>query len=376
MKKITLATHVLSDGPAQNFLKYCIKYNFDVLYIEHPLIINDRFKSSNIKLFKNKDIKISKSFKKINYIFLSYFLSIFKNIIYVRKYFNHPFDIYIGFNCLNVLSGIFLKKFFRIDIKKVIYLSVDYTPTRYQSFFLNLIYQSLDKYCTKNADYCWCLSQRMIDEKNKNHQFRNKFDYKFKIAPMGYWNIYPIKRNFSFNFLYIGNIQYHQGFSNYIKLAKIFKDNNLIFKFDIIGDGEDINIIKKKLNDDQLLKNFIFHGYIEKFDDLLKISKQSSFGMAMYDTDKDPMKLINYTDSGKIKTYISLNLPFITNYEISNWEFYKKRNCSLIDNSVDNIYESILDIDKNNHLYDEIFKNIKNLENEFLWDNILKKLIV
>ena len=87
------------------------------------------------------------------------------------------------------------------------------------------------------------------------------------------------------------------------------------------------------------------------------------------------MKLINYTDSGKIKTYISLNLPFITNYEISNWDFYKKLNCSIIEDDLKKICNKLSEINSNKNIYREVYENIQKLEYEFLWDNILDKVI-
>ena len=113
MKKIILVTHVLSDGPAQNFLKYCLNNNFEIAYIEHPLTVNKRIQSSRFKIFNGKKIIFEKSLSKI-------------------KYFNKKNDYYIGFNCLNTLSGIILKKYLKFPIDKVIFFSVDYSPKRYQ----------------------------------------------------------------------------------------------------------------------------------------------------------------------------------------------------------------------------------------------------
>lgn len=376
MKKIILVTHVLSDGPAQNFLKYCLNNKFEIIYIEHPLIVNKRIQSSRFKIFNGKKIIFEKTLSKIKSVFFSHFLSIFRNVFLVRKYFNKKNDYYIGFNCLNTLSGIILKKYLKFPIDKVIFFSVDYSPKRYQIFILNYIYQFLDKFCIKNSDYSWCLSQKMINEKKLIHNLKDSYDHKFKISPMGYWNIYKIDRKFEYNFLYIGNIEYQQGLNKYLELAKVLKKNKIFFKFNFIGDGADLDLFKKDLYNCNLLDSFIFHGYLKDFDNIINISKKTSFGLAIYETSQDPMKLINYTDSGKIKMYISLNLPFITNYEISNWKFYKKKNCSLIESNVDDIFKKLKDLDFDNTLYSKICRNITKLENEFLWNNIIKKLIV
>jgi len=375
LNKIILSTHVLSDGPAQNILKYLLKKNYEILFIQHPLILNQRYKSTNIKIYKNKKLDYEKNSKTIRFIILSYFLSIFKNIFIVNKYFNDNNNYYIGFNCLNAFSGIILKKFLKIRIDKVIFFSVDYSPYRYKSSLLNYIYQFLDKFCIKNADYCWCLSQNMIDAKNLKHNFNGNYDYKFKIVPMGYWNINKINRQFNYNFLYVGNIQVQQGLYQYIELAKILKQNNISFQFDFIGDGSDLNMFKTVINNNSLSQHFKFHGYLNNFNDVIEISKRASFGLAIYETSKDYMKLINYTDSGKIKTYISLNLPFITNYEISNWDFYKKLNCSIIDDDLKKICNKLSEINSNKNIYREVYENIQKLEYEFLWDNILDKVI-
>ena len=96
-------------------------------------------------------------------------------------------DVFIGANPINALVGLFLR--FLGNVGQVVYFSVDYSPNRFGISFLDFLYCSLDRFCSKLADETWSVSKRIYEMRanqnlcaSKNFYLPNSPDYgSFKV---------------------------------------------------------------------------------------------------------------------------------------------------------------------------------------------------
>ena len=160
-KKVLLVNHFYFtksgpvNGPANVICEYLKNHSVQYLFLNYPLILGSRSffekndgKSTihkNFGLNINIPLPIKSLFEVINTIFFGFL---------------YHADIYIAIDPLNALPGVFLKKLGLV--KKTIFYSVDYTPTRFENVFLNAAYQKIDKFCAKFSDEVWNVSLRIV----------------------------------------------------------------------------------------------------------------------------------------------------------------------------------------------------------------------
>jgi len=157
---VVIATHVYTTGPAQDLKDYLNGEKIDnLMFIGHPLFFDKKLKGSGYEKYrKGKLTKENYSpIKKTPAIF-SYLKDIWLTIKWVIQT-GRKWDLFVGSDNLNALSGIVLKRLGHV--KKVIYYVIDYNPSRFENKTLNYIYHKIDQFCVRHADETWNLSPRM-----------------------------------------------------------------------------------------------------------------------------------------------------------------------------------------------------------------------
>ena len=115
-KKVVIATHVFTPGTSQAFKDYCKKKKFETLFIGHSIFGN----------------------------VLTWGFGILDTFWKVVKT-GQKYDLYVGFDNLNAFVGIWLRKLGKVS--KVIFMTPDYSHTRFENHILNSIYHFLDYFC-------------------------------------------------------------------------------------------------------------------------------------------------------------------------------------------------------------------------------------
>jgi len=221
-------------------------------------------------------------------------------------------DIFIGFESINAIAGIILRKLRRVD--KVVYYVSDYSPERFRNKLFNGIYLWLDKFCIEHADFIWDVSPA-IKEARKKAGILQKDSSKILHVPNGLFNSQinplPISKRTPESIVYMGLLNPDQhGVELALKAFKLVLEKKPRATFHIIGGtNRNSNPFMQMVKDLGIEKSVIAHGFIPPNKTMSSIINKCYVGVATYRTDKDPRN--KYGDSGKIRQYLACGLPIV-----------------------------------------------------------------
>lgn len=324
-KKIVVATHFCLTGFMEHLEEYLLQKKIEAfLIIEHPMHPIPGKSQSVFRLHKQGQLQKkgtsspSSSIEIINYIKGS-LLTVWWIICSKEQW-----DLYIGNNGLNTFAGLVLKKLGKV--KKVVFYSVDFVPSRFKNKLLNNFYHWVDKIAVIFSDEVWILSPRMIEGRRKYLHLNKKYDKKQILVPEGVW-LSRIKRK-EFNkiqkhtAIFVGTLIKRMGIHLVIKSISYILKEVPYFKLIIVGKGpfrEDLEKLVEKLD---LEKHVTFRGFIESHKDVENLVASCAVGMATYT--KDESGLTYYADPAKTKLYLGAGIPavmtgsFYNAYDIEN----------------------------------------------------------
>ena len=358
--KIALATHYYIYSASQalrDFLR--LKKSVKLFYISHPLYLNDvKNKDKSFAEFSvgQKVIKRFTTSRRFNNILAS---SIFEFLLLIAWIFKtrQKYDLYIGVDNLNAIQGLILKKLGKV--KKVVFYTIDYFPTRFENKFLNWIYHTIDRICVENADETWNVSSKMVAAREKIYRVSQKARNRQYEVPIGIWYNHSRPKNFAKidkkKLIFVGHLLPYMGVDLVIKtLPRLVKDFKGV-KLEIIGDGEErqnlINLAKKHGVGDKVK----FYGWIRERKQLEKIISDGAVGLATFNTKILDEKVKN-ADPGKIKDYMQVGMPVITTNAVSTADRIVKAEAGvLIDYDSNQLRRAVAELLKN----DEVLKKYR-----------------
>jgi glycosyltransferase involved in cell wall biosynthesis len=176
--RFIIATHALTDGPAQALRDYCISQGYTVTWIAQPLEPQALARAQREVWQEKKCNESVQSQPKKGRGFLRYLADAWQTYVWARQAAARD-TIYIGVNSLNAAIGILLRC--QKKCQRVIYYVIDYTPHRFPGYWLNQLYQGVCRWAARHADEIWNLSQRMQDV----HIRFGTLPEKNKIVPIG-----------------------------------------------------------------------------------------------------------------------------------------------------------------------------------------------
>jgi len=245
-KKIIIATHVYATGPAQDLRDYLNSQKCGkVLFIGHPLLYHKSLKGSGFELFK-KGLRVQENYSSLtnNFGISAYWRDFWNNLRFSLKN-GKSWDLYIGSDNLNALSGIFLRRLGRV--KRCVYYVIDYNPKRFKSRLMNWLYHKIDQFCVRHADETWNLSPRMEEARKKYYNFSDK---KQVVAPIGIWYKRFKRLDFSQinhkSLAYMGHVVKKQGIQYVLSAVPEILKQIPDFTFFVIGAGDFLHDLKKQ----------------------------------------------------------------------------------------------------------------------------------
>src|SRR3989344_7400971 len=222
------------------------------------------------------------------------------------------YDLYIGFESINALAGVFLKKIG--FIKKVVYYVSDFSPRRYKQKWFNNFYLYLDKLATTYADATWNVSPAMPEA-------RQKLGYKMdKLSPqlyapnaffrsqIKYLDLSKVK---PYSIVYAGTMGPENGPDLAIQampkiLKKFPKATLTLAGGGIKADEENLKELIKKL---KLEGKVDYRGFIPTNEEMLDIVRRSRVSIAPYRAIENSVRW--YADAVKIRTSLACGVPVI-----------------------------------------------------------------
>jgi len=369
--KIVIVSHVFATGPAQELENYLVKKQIkDLTFLGFPFSYC-KVKNPFLKKYQSGCLIKEKIYPVLSLPgSLFHFKDIFLTIwIVLTKSFKA--DLYIGADCLNAFSGLVLKKLG--IVKKVVFYTIDYVPTRFSNKLLNNFYHWIDFCCVKNCDQTWNLAVEMA----KGREAKGlplKYGSRQVTVPIGVSDIKKVefKDIERYTIAFMGHLTAGKGIETLIDsmpdiLSKI-SDTRLL----IIGSGEMEASLKELVRRKKLDKSIEFTGYLENHDEVIDKLSKCAIAIAPYRDSKDTYT--RYADPGKIKAYLAAGLPVVVTNVPKIAEVIDKAGCGIAiqdkkETLVDSIYKLLSDED----LLRKYRLNTVNFIKNYTWDAIYQK---
>lgn len=373
--KIIVIGHIFVSGPTQALVEYLTLENIakKVLFIGHPLLPGRNKENTSFCFYYQKGRLTKKEYYRHFSTFspLCYFIDFLLSLFWVMKT-KQKWDLFIGLNNLNALSGLILKLLGKV--KKVIFYGVDYAPQRFANPLMNYLYHLADKICIHDVDQVWSLSSKMLEARLKYKNLKIKKN-KSKIVPMGVW-FNKIKRP-KFNkimkntLVFMGHLLKKQGVQTVIKaIPKIIKEIP-DFKFLIIGTGEYRPELEKLVKKMELTDKVIFTGFIKNYQKMSGLISQSACAVAIYQKGDYQRNFTYYADPGKIKDYLGAGIPVILTNVPPNAPEIEKAGCGIVINDKEEeVAQAVIKIMKNEEKLKQYKKNALKFAQKYDWPKI------
>ncbi len=374
-QKYIIVTHELVYGVPQALRDYLNqKKAKQLIYIGLPFHFSRKF--SKVLFKRGIKTKEKKNLRKYNLGVVDYILDILQTIIWVFIE-KEKYDVFIGVNNLNTLSGLVLKKMGKVN--RVVFYTMDFSPIRFENKLLNFIYHQIEIISVKYSDEVWNVSPRMALGRQKFLKL-SKNKYRQKFIPVGIWNSKIKKRPFSKikqnQILFIGHLIEKQGvqlvIESMVEVTKRFKDAKLL----IIGGGEYEQVLKTLVRNLKLNKNVIFTGWIRDRNRLDRLIGESSLAVATYKPEKEVLRNFSYfADPNKLKDYLGAGLPIVLTNISYNAKDVVRRKCGiLVKYDKEDVSKAILKLLSNKDYLLKFRKNALKLADELDWNNVYGKV--
>ncbi len=380
-KKVIIVAHYLLYGAAHALTDYLISNDLERLFCIF-LPLSSQRKTFLIQYNKSKQKKLIKRSEKISQRFfnlgpIDYLFDIIQVLLAILS--KDKYDTYIGFDALNCLTGIFLKKIGRV--KNVIFYSIDFVPIRFNNRLLNYIYHQVEIYCVKQADQIWNVSPRIAEGRQK---FLNLSIEKYPqlVVPIGVWNSKIKKRTSSKvkknQILFLGHLLEKQGVQKVIESLPLIINKIHDLKFVIIGGGEYLEALQMLVKRLKLDEYVNFTGWIKDRNKIDEMISESAVAVATYKPEKKQLyNFTYYADPTKLKDYLAAGLPVILTDISYNAKIIAEKECGILVQYEDkSISDGILKLLTNQKLLEKYRINALSYAKEFDWSKIFKKIII
>ena len=354
-----------TNGMVEPFISYFSKRTKEFVLIDQPHPGSDIL-MPRIEIYnKGKFIKTTKntfllsilhpilSLTNIHKTQISFKLRDFLSVVDFVINSKHKFNLFIGFESVNALAGVVLKKMGKID--KVVYYVSDFSPKRYKNKWFNSFYLLLDKLAATYADATWNVSMAMPEARKKLGYNMKKLSPQL-FAPNAFFKneikSLPFEKTKPYSLIYAGTL----GLENGPDLA-IESMPRIIAKFPkatltIAGKGrkEDEVYLKKLIQKLKLEKNINFVGFIPTNKELLSLVREHWLSIAPYKAIPNSVRW--YADAVKIRMSMACSLPVVTTQVPPNGKLAQDVGAGVItkDNSKD-LSRAIINIFSNKQLY-------------------------
>ncbi|OGE42644.1 hypothetical protein A3B45_00360 [Candidatus Daviesbacteria bacterium RIFCSPLOWO2_01_FULL_39_12] len=228
-------------------------------------------------------------------------------------------------------------------IKRVVYYSLDFVPTRFSNPLLNRFYHLIDRIACKLSDRNWVMVRKQMAARLKYGITANN-SAPFSVVPNGYdikkINVRLTDKIDLYNIVYAGGFREGTGVNLVIKTMPLLIKKFPNIRLTIIGTGQEEAKLKRLISDLKIGKHVNFLGYIASFWDLTDILATKSIGLAPYKP--IPGSFSYFADPSKIKLYMASGLPVITtNVTTLSKVISKTKSGIVIDYSEESLYNAL-----------------------------------
>ena len=373
LKKYSFAivTHVYASGPSFNLEEYLAPQVRKLLFIGHPFNYSKDTRSF-FRVYKSGKLIKEKKFIRWKGPQITFFIKdLLLTFWWVLQF--GKIDYFFGVDNLNAFVGNKLKSFDKV--KKTVFYTIDYVPTRFENKVLNYIYHYLDRLAVKQSDKIWNLSSIMVIEREKRG-IKSIYRSKQIVVPVGTEKITSIspKKAKKYYVAHMGHIIKKQGVQLLIKAVPYIVKKIPTFHLEIIGGGEYEDTIKKLTKRLKVTKYVTFYGYIKSHNDVEKLLSHCEIGVAPYTDEFD--NYVRYTDPGKVKAYLASGLPVVITKVPAVYQYIDKKKCGIAVNyNIQELTDAITSLLLNREKLALYQKNARSAAKEFTWDKLFSNAL-
>ena len=378
MKNILFVLDSLTCGGAEKSLISLLnsidykKYNVDLLLFKRGgefekflpgkvnlLEVPEYFKFLNgeyVGSIKNKAIYLSKRLKtslklRINDKSKNMIHSeqiVYKSINSSLKLINNNYDIAVAYS--QGLPTYFVAEKVTAK-KKLAWINCNYINTMYDKDLDNKFYNKIDKIIVVSKFIYDSMSKMKYGYKNKLKIILDIVDPKL-ILDMGLEEeAKELKENNDFKILTVGRLATVKGYDLAVKTARLLKNNNLKFKWFIIGEGPERKEIEELIQEYDVENEVILLGaksnpypYMRECDLYVQTSRKEGFGLTV------------------IEAKILKNVIVATKFDTVNELLTNNVDGVIVDKDENSIYEGIKKVINKPDFYNEIKSNVDKIK--------------
>ena len=279
-------------------------------------------------------------------------------------FWQYPAELYIGVDNLNTLTGLLLRRCGKVE--RVIYYVIDYVPNRFKANWLNRLYHWLDRYCVSQADETWNLSEAMATERARVG-LSTEAGSRQRTVPIGTHQLKPAVKSSRSEFfpelIFLGILSPEQGIELLLEAWPKILVAVPKARLTIIGSGP----LADSVRSSRVPIRFL--GYLPEQADVDKYLATADIGLAPYEIRPDSFK--QFTDPGKIKSYLGAGLPIVmTNISAIAQEIKRAGAGKIVTNDVEVLVEAIVSLATNSDDYEQAARAAQKLAQGYLWTNI------
>ena len=198
-----------------------------------------------------------------------------------------------------------LYKFLFARQAKLIFYSYDF-------YFFDTVFSSryiinrIDAWVVRHADEVWNVNDALRMERERQGTFAQKN----KTVPLGItekvqaWTPKDTK-----HFLFVGNLKAGHNLTQLVEVFAALAKKDTQFQLTLVGRGNEEKKIQTLIQSEKMEKNIHLRGFVAEPELLTEIQAgKYTYGVALYEDTRE----VACVDPGKIKDYLSWNLPVLT----------------------------------------------------------------
>ncbi len=276
-----------------------------ILFVNHPLHEVVTPNETSIEDIAKK--KVKKVIRRPNLSFPFAYLWDFFLTLKIGFSQKEPIDMFIGFNSMNTLPGIVLRRLGKV--RRVITYSHSIKEKRFANPVLNILYQWIDRMAARGSDAVWGLSSVLATARKKQGIASTKIvsapdGVDTKLVRAGAYT--STQR---FRLVFLGLINEINGIELAVQALPALVAWNPAVTLTIIGEGELLPHIQ------MIVREGKTEGHVEWYpilpiEKVAAVLKKGGIGIATYKPLPD--STLKTTDPMKIKLYMAAGMPIIS----------------------------------------------------------------
>ena len=110
--------------------------------------------------------------------------------------------------------------------------------------------------------------------------------------------------------VYMGDVTLNKGAELFVPMMNELRKTIPTAKMIVVGGGGDLPLLREKVSGSGLEDAFLLHGFVESFEEVLRIIQRGAIAVAPYNP-HDENNFTFYSDPGKIKSYLGCGVPVV-----------------------------------------------------------------